>query len=103
MKPNFANSDLDDESDMMDMFDDNDFDGSDMFDDNDGMQGMVEGIFRAVNSQMNISFQLTKIILEKQSGKNMTEEGVLNLYDRCTKSVLKTSPISKFIEQLQKN
>ena len=88
MKNKKTNIDYDD-SDMMDLFNDT-----------DEAQGMMEAVFSAINSQMNNSVELTRLIIEKQSNTNMTEEDIINLYKRCTKSVFQTSPLNKLIEQI---
>ena len=88
MKNKKTNIDYDD-SDMMDLFNDT-----------DEAQGMMEAVFSAINSQMNNSVELTRLIIEKQSNTNMTEEDIIDLYKRCTKSVFQTSPLNKLIEQI---
>jgi len=66
----------------------------------EGMGELFESVINLVNSQMNTSVELTRLISESRADGSMDEEKILNLYKRCLKVVSDTSPLKSLTDQL---
>jgi hypothetical protein len=87
---------------------DDDFDFSEMlgssYDDSDEtMAGMMSGMLEASNNHMMLALELTKLVVGKNTSKDMNEEEVFSVFKKALGVITESFPLKALWEKLGAN
>ena len=76
------------------------FDFSDLSSDDEMALGMMSGLIEAYRHQQKIAIELTRLVVEKNTTENMSEEEVFSTFKRASHAVSEVSPIKELFEKI---
>lgn len=76
------------------------FDFSDLSSDDEMALGMMSGLIEAYRHQQQIAIELTRLVVEKNTTENMSEEAVFSTFKRASTVVSEVSPIKELFEKI---
>lgn len=80
-----------------------DFDFSEMVDyhgEEEAMFSMMNGLLEASRHQLEMTMELTKIIVEKNPNSSMKESDILSTFQRASQAVALNSPVRELWEKM---
>ncbi len=72
-----------------------DFDFSEIIDsyDDEAVAGVMHGLIEASNNQMNFAIELTKLVINRNADKAISEDEVFSVFERASKAVSENFPL----------
>jgi len=71
--------------------------------DDEAMAGVMSGLIEASNQQMKMAIELTKLIVENNSTKGVSEEQVFSIFKKASKMVGENNTLKTMLKQLGMN
>lgn len=77
-----------------------DFDDMDESYDDTDLTGVMNSLLDAANQQLKVAFDLTKLIIENDTSKNVTEEQVFSVFKKASKVVGECELMKNMLENV---